>query len=320
MKWQFPFSLVLLCIFNSAFANEETCNHSTGHSYDKIGWRRVVESAEFSGRDVSRPIQFAGYLWLSNGYRDSQTVARDLWKSKEGLKWELVKANTPYDAYAGIAAFKGALYAAKTTVWKSQNGKDWVQINSSGPIQDKDALPHLLELQGQLFLFDEDRVWLSNDGVKWTRQPNAPYGSRSRYAITVYKNAIYVMGGAKQDKSRNYVGAFYPDWVSYNDVWKTKDGRRWERVASRTPWTNRMWPSAVAHKGKLVLVGGFDNINKVNLGDTWISDDGEKWCRLNSTQLKGRHWPSLFSRGDDVILAAGNAWPVQNDVWKLFLP
>ncbi len=316
--------LIKLCFFAasvfafSAYAQDKF-QHACDFNSSSSRWERVVDHAEFKPRDVAMPIQFGGYMWISNGYRDSKTIARDLWRSKDGASWELMNENTPYDPYSGMVVYKGAIYAVKTSVWRSIDGKKWDKINEVGPLENKNASSSLVVLKGKMLLISGNQIWSSRNGIKWKQEPTAPYSARNKYAVAVLDNAVYVMGGAK-NASANQEDAFYPDQLALNDVWKSSDGRIWKQLTSNASWDKRMWPSVVAHKGKLVLVGGFDNLKKSNFSDTWLSSDGKKWCLLNEKQYSGRHWPSLFSHIDHVFIVAGNTWPVMNDVWKLKLP
>lgn len=284
-------------------------------------WVLIQPSAEFTPRDVSHPFEFRGSLWLSNGYRDSKTVARDLWQSADGSEWTQVVTQTPYDPYSGVTVFKEAIYAVKNSVWRSTDGKHWEKLRTRGPFEDPDALPFARVLNGRLFAIWGRTVYTSKDGKSWRREPPPPFGQRTRFAIVSTGSAIYVMGGAiLRPNNRKIATDFYPGWTSYNDVWRTTDGRTWKRLTKNAQWSARMWPSAVSLHGKLVLIGGFDQMGPRNLGDTWLSTDGVTWCQLQSPGLLARHWPSLFPRGDHILLTAGNAWPVKNDVWRLTLP
>lgn len=281
-------------------------------------WKHLREHAEFTPRDVAQPFEFKGELWISNGYRDSVTTARDLWKSADGATWTQVNGATPYDAYSGIAAFHGKLYAVKNSVWSSKDGVAWERVLAHGPLEDPDAIPHLRVLGERLLLLWGEQVWSTADGAHWRREPDAPYGARARYAVAATPDAIYVMGGSRKVRSASRTqGDFYPYWRALNDVWRTTDGRTWKQVTAHASWSPRMWPSAVQHEGRLWLVGGFDAPHRANLGDTWVSDDGANWCLVDADSLEARHWPSLFSLPGRLLLVAGNAWPVQNDVWAL---
>jgi len=71
----------------------------------------------------------------------------------------------------------------------------------------------------------------------------------------------------------------------------------------------------------LWIFGGYDNVHRANLGDVWSTTDGRTWERFKpEAPWTPRHEPTLFVFKDSVYMAAGNSWPVRNDVWKLTLP
>lgn len=77
-----------------------------------------------------------------------------------------------------------------------------------------------------------------------------------------------------------------------------------------------MWPSVIVHKDAIYLFGGFSNRDNINLGDLWTSKDGVSWRQIKRPGGPSpRHYATMFDRQDGFLLVAGNAWPVQNDIW-----
>ena len=96
-------------------------------------WVRVIEHAPFTERDTSEGVIFGGKLWLSNGYITGGALVRDLWNSTDGIKWNLVTTNTPYDGYAEMTVYAGKVWAVKQSVWNSTDQVNWKQVAEKTP-------------------------------------------------------------------------------------------------------------------------------------------------------------------------------------------
>jgi hypothetical protein len=84
-------------------------------------WVRVTEHAPFSERDTAEGVVFADKLWLSNGYVSGAKLVQDLWCSSDGIRWELVTTNTPYDGYAEMTVYNNTLWAVAGNSWPLMN-------------------------------------------------------------------------------------------------------------------------------------------------------------------------------------------------------
>ena len=55
-------------------------------------------------------------------------LCRDLWSSTDGVSWNLIAANAPYDGYAEMTVYAGKVWAVKQSVWNSADGVNWKQV------------------------------------------------------------------------------------------------------------------------------------------------------------------------------------------------
>lgn len=282
-------------------------------------WKKHLAQAAFGPRDTADCVVHNGKLFLSNGYIDAATPPwRDLWRSDDGgVSWARIQSSTPYPAYAALVSYAGDLWAFHNSVWKSCNdGYTWEQVASTCFIDSPGALPTARAFNGEMWVFAQGQCWSTADGLSWTNRGTPDNRWSMGVAVLGYK--IYLMGGACQVAGVPPEMA-YPGRKSFNDVW-SNNGTGWLQETANAGWSKRMWPAVVAHCGKLVLFGGFSNETNQNVGETWVSPNGHMWSRLAGAEPSPRHWASLFSVGPEVVLAAGNAWPVQRDVWRLRFP
>ena len=71
------------------------------------------------------------------------------------------------------------------------------------------------------------------------------------------------------------------------DVWRSADGRRWNRLVAEAPWAARNLAGCVVFEDRLYLMGGFDGVR--TLADVWCSTDGMSWeCVASHTPWGAR--------------------------------
>jgi len=284
-------------------------------------WVLVTPQAAFSPRDTSEDLVFGGKLWLSNAYHVGNVLVRDLWCSTDGATWTLVSDNTPYDGYSEMVVTQGKMWAVKGSVWCSTDGLNWTRVLEHTPFGVR-GYGELVVHQDKMWqLGSGEDVWNTTDGVNWTAvTEHAPYGKRFASAVAAYAGRLWVMGGSTPGAS-DPPEKGYKDITTHNDVWCSADGANWTRVLEHAPWAERQWFIAKVYKGKLWIIGGYDNRHQLNFNDAWYTEDGEHWQALVSeTHFSPRHEPSVYVFQDSLWVVAGNSWPLMNDVWKLTLP
>ena len=281
-------------------------------------WEIMTPQAAFSPRDTSEGVIFQDKLWLSNAYHHGNVLVRDLWNSADGVNWSKVLEPTPYDGYSEMVVYRGKMWAIKGSVWSSEDGVNWTCVLEKTPFG--------VRGYGECVVFDDKiwqlgsgaDVWWTTDGVNWTCAiQQAPYGRRSATGVAVFQDRLWVMGGwigTPNDPPEKH----YPQSTSLNDVWSSPDGVTWTRVVEHAPWPERVWFIAEVFAGRLWVIGGFSNRESHNFAESWHTEDGETWERLApEPHWSPRHEPTIYVFEDALWLVAGNAWPLQNDVWRL---
>lgn len=302
-------------------------------------WERVVEHAPWSARDSCGEVVFKGHLWLLGGWVALEGPGpRDVWKSPDGKNWTRVVEQAPW-THADLSTmlvFKDRMWlmagwhggrsqeaSPSNEVWSSVDGAVWeratpaaqwgARLGAAGVVfKDK-----MWILGGAARYFDGSKyllndVWASGDGKNWTQvSEHAPWSPRAYHAALVFNDRIWVFGG----------GNYRPDHLAFNDVWSSADGLNWTQVTGHAPWPGRIWFSAVVYRDRMWLLGGWSDNPSKNWNDVWSTADGKTWEQLKTATIwSPRHETSAWVFNDSVWLAAGNPWPVVNEVWRLTLP
>ena len=202
-------------------------------------------------------------------------------------------------------------------------------------------LPPNIPCDSEIIPFSQffNDVWRSRDGINWKQMiqnqaidledDNPPHwAGRAGLSATVFKGYIYVMGGSVNDDVAVIGGP--PAREYFNDVWRSRDGRSWERVkknqeilpGDETHWAQRAGGIAVVKGGYMYMVGGEEGftctpIDSENpwsgfeepcppyFNDVWRTKDGVNWKRMIDNQDVDLDNPTHWSKrpGHQVVVA-----------------
>jgi hypothetical protein len=151
---------------------------------------------------------------------------------------------------------------------------------------------------------DPRHIHESRDGRTWVAQEHdATWGNVYGAAHASYRGALWRMGG--------FVAA-NGERLLQNDVWRSRDGRRWERLVARAPWPPRARAHLIAFRDTLWLIGG-----EPNDGMLWFTVDGVTWGARKAAGLPRRNPQGVVVfRGSLWILGHGTWEDASNDVWS----
>lgn len=308
---------------------------------DKVlNWEKVTDKAGWQARDSSGEVVYKDRLWLLGGWFDSFAAPpRDVWNSPDGKAWDLVTREAPwkYSDLPMSLVFKDRIWmlggwyngrlpghGATNEVWSSTDGLKWDSETKAAGWSPRLAAGAVV-FKGRMWIlggiedyyFGDEKsvkndVWSSADGKEWKQEvANAPWLPRAYHAAVVHDGKIWILGGG------NYV----PSYHARNDVWCSSDGVNWEQVTEKAPWSPRLWFSAVVHRDRIWVLGGWSNNPSQNWGDVWYSQDGKDWSQLRSNIIwKERHEHSAYVFKDKIWVAGGHAKPLSNEVWSLDVP
>jgi hypothetical protein len=114
----------------------------------------------------------------------------------------------------------------------------------------------------------------AQQGEVWTYENDlATFTERINHSMVSFNNELYIIGG--------YDGSYL------NDVWKSSDGKNWNRIlsANGTGSTNQFSPrsghACAVFNEKIWLTGGMAS-DTIYHDDVWSSADGENWTKENA--------------------------------------
>jgi hypothetical protein len=312
-------------------------------------WEKVSGPAEWPARAYFQAVRHRGRIFVLGGqnfdavpnpgfpgncppapapcfpFVPASKFFADVWSSEDGANWVPETTDAGWAGRAGLSAvvFRGEIY-----VFGGSQGDD---ASTGG--------------QGRVLFND---VWKSRDGRSWTRlTAAAPWAPRAGAAAVVKDGYIYLLGG-----ERGFTCGPVPPSVCvperdlyFNDVWRTRDGRKWDRVTAAAGWSPRPGHQCVVALDQIVCFGGYGE--PTNPNDAWASRDGRCWVELKAPLSPP--WRAVDPDGvkydfDALVVPGGprglvpailtfggdrerfelppdvNATRVDNDVWRLGLP
>lgn len=245
--------------------------------------------APWPGRDGASGVSLNGRFYVLGGWRPE--VTSEVWLTIDGEAWDLLgKAPWSGRHVFGCVVHEGAIWVV---------GGDGTEAYHSD-------------------------VWRSPDGKAWEKiAGNCPWGPRALHSAFSFGGALWVMGGQTLPQ------AIPGPTVHYADVWRSPDGRAWEKVLDDAPWGPRgMISGAPVLGGRMWLIGGGtyetpEFQGRVRKNDVWSSADGIAWRRdamITPWQPRSFHSVAVFDErlwvvgghGDPGCGTAGD----MGDVWS----
>lgn len=245
-----------------------------------------------------------------------------IWSSSDGLSWEKIVNEAPFDNRSGLKAInfddKIFLYGgqlkdginavhAKNDIWSSDDGINWTEEVKNATFSERLDFG-LTQWDGKLWIAggwtqqsasELNDVWSSVDGINWELETsNAQFPARKSHSLVTINNKLWIIGG--QGSS-----------AKYEDVWSSDDGVNWSQETLLTTELFRPRDTgvrqnfkAIAHNNKIFVISGSDSAGV--LSDVWSTSDGATWQRESEdTGMHGRNGFSLTIFNDSIWLHGG---------------
>ena len=249
--------VLVSCLSLSAPTSASTTLAGEGKSLSppSATWHRVAD-IPCQPRLGAGVTVFQNKLWIMGGEDDDFDSLNDIWNSSDGIHWTQVVPQAPWSAgYAPAVVFKDQL---------------WLFQCSAG-------------------IDTWDAIWLSSDGISWSQVASkAPWQGnswRNAYAVSVFQNKLWVMGGSG-------------DYLYQNDVWSSSDGINWTCAVLHAPWLPRYGLASAVYDNKLWVMGGTGSSGE--FGDVWYTENGTTW--INASQRAWHERIGHFAAGYDGAL------------------
>jgi hypothetical protein len=148
-----------------------------------------------------------------------------------------------------------------------------------------------------------NRGYESIDGKTWSAfTHDATWGARYKATDISYRGALWRIAGWVEENGRR---------TPKNDVWRSEDGRRWERVAASAPWPARAGAHLVVFRDTLWLIGGEPADQRL-----WLTTDGRQWIPRAASSLPLANPQGVLVFRDALWILGHGAWAsATNDVW-----
>lgn len=199
-----------------------SASNAVWSSVDGVEWRQETAAAGWSPRLAAAVVEFRGRLWILGGtedyyFGDASSLKNDVWSTADGITWrrETVAAGWSPRAYHQAAVLGDRIYVC--------GGGNYVPEYRAA-----------------------NDVWSSADGVSWRQETAAaPWPPRIWFSMAVYRDHLWILGGASSDPKRNL-----------GDVWHSRDGRDWRRFDAPASWSPRHEHSTFVFRDRMWVVGG----------------------------------------------------------------
>jgi len=261
-------------------------------------WACITDKTPFHARTGAGALVHRDRMWLLGGSTPDEffprgTTGNDVWSSADGRDWRQEKAQSFVDGEFD-----------DRNDWEGRHDAGYAVFDDKMWIVGGDALQHHYQPD----------VWSSADGRSWTRVADkTPWGERTLHHTLAFDGRLWVLGGQTTTDLVPDDGA---SQTAFNDVWSSKDGLGWTKVATRGPmWQPRgaMMQGAV-HAGRMWIVGGgVDESVSASLPDglfftdVWSSANGIEWTQeAVTTPFTPRHHQS-------VVAWDGRLWVIGGD-------
>ncbi|MGI9262351.1 MAG: hypothetical protein ACR2QR_09970 [Woeseiaceae bacterium] len=285
-----PFLFALaLCVSPSASAD----------FFDNFEWKQVNHGVgiTWEARAGLQALKHRGRFYVLGGRAPERFPATfgdsrffdDVWKSRDsGKTWSLISGGhgAPWAARAYFQAVSKGRYMYVL------GGQDSAAVDAPPFVCADIPLPEGVPCKVLKSTFFND-VWRSKDGVKWKRMTaNAAWSGRAGLSAVTHRGWIYVMGGSVNDDNA-IIGPGGPPRIYYNDVYRSRDGRHWQKVTDAAPWAPRAGAVVVTRGRYMYVLGGedgficdFEDFTKrcpPYFNDVWRSRDGKHWSLVTDS-------------------------------------
>jgi N-acetylneuraminic acid mutarotase len=276
-------------------------------STDGVTWEATTMDAPWKGRTGHAVVVLNGEMLLIGGYavdedgestEDTNHYMNDVWKSTDGVNWEIVTSSADF----GVRAYHGAIVV-------NVSGTDTIYVIGGR----KNGTEYY------------DDIWKSEDGSTWSQVSLTDdqieiLGQRAGMAVTSVDSDIYIMGGYTADYQLSEVNE--NNWMKIRKF-DPEVNSLVELSRPNGDYDNRALLGMVPYDNKLYLFSGVDisrmySMDYTKLYSTWTYDyANDAWTMDSDGSGFGPRYGYTTELFDDKIWILGG-WAytgTKNDVW-----
>ncbi len=189
------------------------------------------------------------------------------------------------------------------SVWETLPDAPWARRHCFGLIAKNDTV---FVFGGDMFNGYNKDCWAatadSTGNLKWhLLNNNVPWGERVVFGSCLHEGAIYVIGGQKEP---NY------DKGVCDDIWRSYDGKKWERIATGLSQFNKnIAGSVVSYNGYIYVIGGgrYHDIRGYRTFENtiWRSKNGIDWEQMPDGPFTGKQFINTIAYDNKLFVFFG---------------
>jgi hypothetical protein len=300
-----------------------TTTSSTTIVVQDLEWS-IVDDPDLSGTSgigVIEGLAYDGSQFIAIGHRDAPTV----WGSTGGDDWQVLTAGGgiwgPADVVVRDVVAAGPGFVAvgsdrsgddiDAAVWTSTSGRTWTRQLSSAFDLPFDEEMYAVATDGSLIIavgsdFDgatsDPAIWLSEDGIAWSRLNFGEPGSdwRQMRTIAVFDGLWIASDGGEQDPT------------AAMNLWRSTDGLEWARVSTDEvviSVSGSMLVHGMSTDREGFVAVGQNLVPGVRRLGVWVSADGYVWTQVPITSDSGpydSYMTDVALAGARLLVAVGS--------------
>jgi hypothetical protein len=226
-------------------------------------WVRLPDAA-FSPRAFFGCVSLNDSIYVFGGNVASELAVNDVWRSSDGISWEMVSSNASWSPRGMFASF-------------ALRGRIWLV---GGGVYDSRYLVNVKSNQSD--------AWSSADGKAWERAVLPERFTPRRFmGSAVVSGTVFLVGGFELDRrlfADQQMGILRdsPDappifrldplragreYGNLSEVWMTSDMESWYMMNVPVDFLARHAPGVMAYRQKVLILGGFGS---ELFNDIWV--------------------------------------------------
>lgn len=278
-------------------------------SPDGVSWS-IIESPSFDEGTMQSV--------ATNGARLVAVGGGTTWVSDDAQTWTVVSSVPPIDLiiahgtdFIGVGSPGDDPEVWQPEVWRSPDGVNWTPVAIGGSLGIGRITDLMTTPDGGVIAVgaemteeadgpgDVAAVWISPDGVNWSRVEEQPAFADAYMTTVAYADGAIVSLGVEERGTGSVL------------AWRSSDGVTWERTGEIFPGAVEVYPDHLTVVDELLIAAGDTHADSGVLQPTlWMSTDGASWEPIPDQQAFSGGYPggvtAITATTDGTVIAVGH--------------